>query len=185
MPLSLNNNCPSMAQFQSPIEVSSTSIEQNVSIQENLMSLSLISTASTRQDSQRNWLYKSFFHFQFQINCNFLTELLQGINNLNSNFVRSVLTDIVEDCQFLWNLQSSLQSWHLCANCKFHASKFALAWNWGSHLWAHAHYCGYTVRREKLKEIKMKILAYFSWMCCVVTEFVHANLQSRWIVLGF
>ena len=32
MPLSLNNNCPSMAPFQSPIQVNSTSIEQNVSI---------------------------------------------------------------------------------------------------------------------------------------------------------
>ena len=26
--------------------------------------------------------------------------LLKGINNLNSNFVRSALTDIVDDCQF-------------------------------------------------------------------------------------
>ena len=37
MPLSLNKNCPSKAPFQSPmIQVNSTSIEQNVSIQENL-----------------------------------------------------------------------------------------------------------------------------------------------------
>ena len=36
MPLSLNNNCPSTAPFQSPVQVNSTSIEQNVSIQENL-----------------------------------------------------------------------------------------------------------------------------------------------------
>ena len=36
MLLSLNNNCPSTAPFQSPIQVISTSIEQNVSIQENL-----------------------------------------------------------------------------------------------------------------------------------------------------
>ena len=36
MLLSLNNNCPSTAPFQSPIQVNSTSIEQNVSIQENL-----------------------------------------------------------------------------------------------------------------------------------------------------
>ena len=36
MPLSLNNNCLSTSPFQSPIEVNSTSIEQNVSIQENL-----------------------------------------------------------------------------------------------------------------------------------------------------
>ena len=36
MPLSLNNNCPSTAPFQSPIQVSSTSIEQNVSIQKTL-----------------------------------------------------------------------------------------------------------------------------------------------------
>ena len=31
MPLGLNDNCPSTAPFQSPIQVSSTSIEQNVS----------------------------------------------------------------------------------------------------------------------------------------------------------
>ena len=36
MLLSLNNNCPSTAPFQSPIQVNSISIEQNVSIQENL-----------------------------------------------------------------------------------------------------------------------------------------------------
>ena len=36
MPLSLNNNCPSMAPFQSTIQFNSISIEQNVSIQENL-----------------------------------------------------------------------------------------------------------------------------------------------------
>ena len=36
MPLSLNSNCPSTAPFQSPIQVSSTSIEQNVSIQKTL-----------------------------------------------------------------------------------------------------------------------------------------------------
>ena len=36
MPLSLNNNCPSTTPFQSPIQVNSTPIEQNVSIQENL-----------------------------------------------------------------------------------------------------------------------------------------------------
>ena len=35
MPLSLNNNCLSTAPFQSPIQVNSTSTEQNVSIQEN------------------------------------------------------------------------------------------------------------------------------------------------------
>ena len=36
MPLSLNNNFPSTAPFQSPIQVSSTSIKQNVSIQKKL-----------------------------------------------------------------------------------------------------------------------------------------------------
>ena len=36
MPLSLNNNCPSIAPFQSPIQVNSTSIEKNDSIQEYL-----------------------------------------------------------------------------------------------------------------------------------------------------
>ena len=37
MPLPLNNKCPSKAPFQSPIQVNSISIEQNVSIQENLI----------------------------------------------------------------------------------------------------------------------------------------------------
>ena len=36
MPLSLNNNYPSTAPIQSPIQVNSNSIEQNVSIEENL-----------------------------------------------------------------------------------------------------------------------------------------------------
>ena len=36
MLLSLNKNCPSTAPLQSPIQVNSTSIEQNVSTQENL-----------------------------------------------------------------------------------------------------------------------------------------------------
>ena len=27
----------------------------------------------------------------------------------------------------------------------------------------------------EIKEIKLKILAYFSWMCCDVTELVYAN----------
>ena len=44
------------------------------------------------------------------------------------------------------------------------------------------------IRWEKLKEIKLKILAYFSWMCCVVTEFVYANtiiffnLGEKWLL---
>ena len=36
MLLSLNNNCPSTVPYQSPIQVNLTSIEQKVSIQENL-----------------------------------------------------------------------------------------------------------------------------------------------------
>ena len=36
MPLSLNNNYPSTAPFQSLIQVNSTPLEQNVFIQENL-----------------------------------------------------------------------------------------------------------------------------------------------------
>ena len=72
MPLSLNNNCPFMAPFQSPIEVNSTSIKQNVSIQENLNAeLSLFKmivisntpTASTWYDFRRK-LYKLFFQFR-------------------------------------------------------------------------------------------------------------------------
>ena len=44
------------------------------------------------------------------------------------------------------------------------------------------------IRWEKLKMIKLKILVYFSWMCCVVTEFVYAdtiilfNLGEYWLL---
>ena len=31
----------------------------------------------------------------------------------------------------------------------------------------------------EIKEIKLKIIAYFSLMCCVVTEFVYANTIDK------
>ena len=53
----------------------------------------------------------SFTSCSFNLNLNKLhatafTELLRDNSNLNSIFARSALTWIVEDCQFLWNLQS-------------------------------------------------------------------------------
>ena len=54
--------------------------------------------AIRREDTRH--VSKLFFQFQFQVNCNF-TELLQGIDNFNSNFVQSALTDIVKDRQLL------------------------------------------------------------------------------------
>ena len=47
MLLFLNNNCPSMAPFQSPNQVSSTSIEQNVFIHENLKMIVISNTLTT------------------------------------------------------------------------------------------------------------------------------------------
>ena len=84
MPLFWNNNCPSTAPFQSPIQVNSTSIEQNVSIQENLnvtispskmIVISNTQTASTWHDfRRRRKLHKLSFQFLFQENCNCLHE---------------------------------------------------------------------------------------------------------------
>ena len=58
----------------------------------------------------RRKLHKLFFQFQFEKTATVLTKLLQGINNMNSNFVRSALTDFNGHCwklPLLWNLQSS------------------------------------------------------------------------------
>ena len=73
MPLSLNNNCPSTAPFQSLIQVNSTSIEQNVSTQENLnvtslskmIAISSTPTESKWHDFRRNFTNCSFnFYFK-------------------------------------------------------------------------------------------------------------------------
>ena len=47
------------------------------------------------------------FNFCFNQTEADFTELLQGIDNLNNNFVLSSLTEIVVDRKFLLNLQSS------------------------------------------------------------------------------
>ena len=83
MPLSLNNNCPSTAPFQSPNQVNSTSIEQNVFIQEYLNVAISNKNDCDFQHSDgkhmhdfRRKLYKLFF--QFQVTATAFTELLQG-----------------------------------------------------------------------------------------------------------
>ena len=68
MPLPLNNSCPSTAPFQSSIQINSSSIEQNVSIQKVWVSLSLLKiivisytpTGSTWHHS-RTKLHKLFY----------------------------------------------------------------------------------------------------------------------------
>ena len=65
MLLSWSNNCPSTAPFQSPIQVNSSSIEQNVSIQKSLsvafsLLISYIPTASTWHHARRK-LHKLFY----------------------------------------------------------------------------------------------------------------------------
>ena len=127
--LSWSCNYPSMAPFQSPIQVNSTSIEQNVSIQKSLsVAFSLendcdflhSNRASTWHYSRRK-LHKLFYQlFYLKKTATVFTELLQGIYNLNSNLVQSALTDIVEDHHVLWNIQGSFAE-QICANCKFHA----------------------------------------------------------------
>ena len=53
--LSLNNNCPSTAPFQSPIQVNSTSIEQNISIQEDLnVTISLLNDCDFQHYNGKN-----------------------------------------------------------------------------------------------------------------------------------
>ena len=83
MLLSLNNNCPSTAPFQSLLQVNSTSIEQNVSIHENLnVTVSLQNDCDFQHSNSKlmyvmsdfsggNW-HKLFFQFLFQVNCNCL-----------------------------------------------------------------------------------------------------------------
>ena len=117
VPLSLNNNCPSTASFQSSIQVNSTFIEQNVSIQENLnVAISIKNDCDFQHSNSKHmawWFPKETSQIALSISISNKLQLssrnylLQGINNLNSNFVWSALTDMVEDRQFFWNLQSS------------------------------------------------------------------------------
>ena len=54
----LENNLPSMAEFQSPIQVSSASIEQNFSIQENLNVAISESSSVISNSKHMAWLYE-------------------------------------------------------------------------------------------------------------------------------
>ena len=77
VPLSLNNNYPSMAPFQSPIHASSTSIEQNVSIQENL-TIAISKNDCDFQQQAHGMISEGNFKLfvQFQKDCNCHHELL-------------------------------------------------------------------------------------------------------------
>ena len=57
-------------------------------------------TASTWHDFWRK-LHKLFFQFLFQVTATSFTELLQGINIFNSNFVQWALTDIVKSSKLI------------------------------------------------------------------------------------
>ena len=75
MPHSMNN-CPS-APFQSFIQVSSTPIKQNVSIQENLNVAISENDCDLQQQahgmiSRGNFTLGLFLQFQFEVNCNCL-----------------------------------------------------------------------------------------------------------------
>ena len=69
MPLSLKfkNNCPSIAPFQSPIQVNSTCIEQNISIQENLNVAVSIKNDCDFQHSNRKHMASGFPEETLQI----------------------------------------------------------------------------------------------------------------------
>ena len=87
MSLSLNNNCHSTAPFQSPIQVSSTSIEQNVSIQENLNAAISKNDCDFQQQEQGMISGGNFTNgsFNFKETATAFTELLQGINVTQKN----------------------------------------------------------------------------------------------------
>ena len=108
--VSLNNNCSSTAPFQSPIQVNSTSIEQNISIQENLnVTVSLQNDCDFQHSNSKHMHVMSFPEDTSQTVLSIsISSKLQlpsrnyfKVLNFNSNFVRSALTDIVEDRQFL------------------------------------------------------------------------------------
>ena len=93
MPLFLNNNCPYMAPCKSPIHASSTFVDQNSSIQENL-NVGITQNGCDFFQQQVNGMISGgnftscSFNFSFKKIATVFTKLLQGINNLNSNFVQ-------------------------------------------------------------------------------------------------
>ena len=113
MPLPLNNNCPSKAPFQSPIQINSTSIKQNVSIQENLIVAISLKNGCDFQHSNSKHMARfpeetSQTVLSLSVSSklklpsrNYFTITTTTINNFNNNFVLSSLTDIVGDRQFL------------------------------------------------------------------------------------
>ena len=79
------------------------------------------------------------------------------------------LTGIVEDSHVLWNILGSFAECQLATVSFMHKLRMEMRQPTVSAcplLW---------IRWEKLKDIKLNIFAYFSWMCCLVTEFVYAN----------
>ena len=133
MLLSLNNNCPSTAPFQSPIQVNSTSIERNVSIQEILdVTISLLNDcdfllSNSKQlhvmisggnftncssiyiSSKLQLPSRSYFKVLLTLTAILSGELLQTLLRI-ANFYEIFKADLVH-----------LRSRHLCANCKLHA----------------------------------------------------------------
>ena len=86
MPLSLNDNCPSTAPCQSPIQVNSTSIEQNDSIQENLNVAITKNDCDFQQQAHGMISGGSFtncsFNFNLKLTVTAFTKLLHGNNKL-------------------------------------------------------------------------------------------------------
>ena len=136
----ISSNCPSTAPFRSPIQVSSTSIQQNVSIQVLWMSLSLkvivISNsnwASTWHDMA--WFDNLFFQFHwFQVNCNCLhgTTWRHWLITWTAILSDQLWQTLLRIANFYEILKARLQSRHLCVNCK-------CVWKWGNQQWAHVH----------------------------------------------
>ena len=119
MRLSLSNNCPSTAPLieshPSQLNFHWAKRFHSRKFECHYLSLKWLWFPTLQQQahgmiSEGNFTDCSF-NFYFKLTAIAFAELLWGINDFNrSNFVRSALTDIVEDRQFLWNLQSWFSS---------------------------------------------------------------------------
>ena len=159
MPLSLNVNCPFTAPFQSPIQVSSTSIEQNVTI---WLSLSLEMIVISNSKNTAWFPEKTFFSIPSKLpSWNYFKALISWKTILSDQLQRTLLkiskfymkssklvcraSIFVQTVSFMHKLRMEVRQPTVCP-CPL--------------LW---------IRLEKWKEIKLKILVYFHLECVVLS----------------
>ena len=168
--------CSSTAPFQNPIQVNSTSIEENIYIQEYLnVAISIENNCDFQHSNGKQIAW-------------FPEETLQSVLSISSklqlpsrNYFKVLITWTailsVNFNRHCWGLPIFMKSSKLVCRAtifvqtvsfmhKLRMETRQLTVSACPLLW---------IRWEKLKEIKLNSLAYFSWMCCVVAEFVYAN----------